>query len=238
MSNDLIADLMAEPSNGKTSAQRIAELEDLIPYHRNLYEAGTPEILDSQFDELEAELRRLDSSNAVLEEVGGHIDAPHLTKVQHKVEMGSLRKAMNPAEVVAWWTAKRQEVLKETGVDIEVDGVVIADKLDGISLYIEYFDGKLVQAVTRGKENIGEDITQNVMKMKVPKTIPLKGTVRVRAEVLMRDSTFLAHIVPKLQREGKEITNARNVASGAARSKDGTNCELLEVIAYRLWIVG
>ncbi len=106
-------------------------------------------------------------------------------------------------------------------------------KLDGASLELQYKNGKFVKAVTRGNGKIGDDITQNVKKMKgfqdellasssPTGANPFSGGIR--GEVIMTHKTHAEHFSNK--------ANCRNAANGLMKKKNGEKCEYLEVICY------
>jgi len=101
---------------------------------------------------------------------------------------------------------------------------LISEKLDGLSISLQYQDGSLVQGLTRGDGESGEDITRNVRKMKgVPLSIPgFSGYIR--GEILLLHSDWKTH-VPGMK-------SARNGAGGISKRLDGTDSQHLTVIAY------
>lgn len=90
---------------------------------------------------------------------------------------------------------------------------VIQEKLDGLSISLEYRDGKLFQMLTRGDGKVGEDITPNAEHIpSIPKEISEKGVVCIRGEALIRLNDFKDHLADKFE-------NPRNTASGLIRGK-------------------
>ena len=92
---------------------------------------------------------------------------------------------------------------------------------------LKYLNGKMIQALTRGDGDIGEDITRNVLLMQgVVRQLPLQGTVYVRGEIIIRKSDFTQHF--------KGESNPRNSAVGTAkRQSDFDKCKHLTVVAYQ-----
>ncbi|RTZ68592.1 MAG: hypothetical protein DSZ21_01505 [Tenericutes bacterium] len=89
-------------------------------------------------------------------------------------------------------------------------------KIDGLSIAIHYKDGKLIQALTRGDGQTGEDVTHNVLTINdVPKTIDFKGELEVRGEVFMSYKVF-----EQLNAKGNAFANPRNAAAGTIRQLD------------------
>jgi DNA ligase (NAD+) len=147
-------------------------------------------------------------------------DGKHWKKAKHKAPAGSLNKAQSDDDVSAWLA----DCLSKIGVSA-VTGIW-SDKCDGISILLYYTDGKLVQAVTRGDGEVGEDITRNVLKMKgiVPAIKGFDGDIR--GEIVLRKSDHQMHF--------PTYANPRNAASGIAKRLDGVGAEHLTVLHYRI----
>ena len=198
------------------SSQRIAELEKLIVKYQTSYYNGEGEISDAEFDALWDELKALDPANKILQRVGA--DSGNFEKAQHIMPMGSQEKAANPEDFLAW--AEKHQY----------DQYLVEYKLDGASLELQYENGYLVRAVTRGDGTIGDDITENAKKMqgvniaiyKDGKLLPFTGGVR--GEVIMTHQVHKEHFSDK--------ANCRNAANGLMKRKDGKGCEYLTLITY------
>ena len=186
------------------------------------YRAGNPIMSDAAYDSLEEELRKLDPNHVHFTKVGA-APSSGWSKVSHSIPMGSLNKAQTSDDLKAWWPGHP---------------VCITHKLDGISISLRYADGKLVQALTRGDGDVGEDITRNVLLMKgavkvLPKTYPgsqgavaMPAQVFVRGEIVCRKSDFTQFFPGE--------SNPRNTAAGTAkRQSDPTKCKHLTVVAYQ-----
>ena len=193
---------------------RIAELERLIKKYQDSYYNGEAEIEDSEFDRLWDELKSLDPGNAILHKVGS--DSGNFTKLAHVMPMGSQEKAADPEQFLSW--CKNHDYPE----------YLVEFKLDGASLELQYSDGKLLHAVTRGDGSIGDEITANAVKMQgVMKNLPSDFTGGVRGEVIM------THKVHKELFSSK--ANCRNAANGLMKRKDGSGSEYLSFIAYDVW---
>jgi DNA ligase (NAD+) len=193
-------------------AARIAELETLIPGYQASYYNGEAEITDAEFDLLWDELKRLAPDSPVLAKVGAD-GMDGFPKAAHLIPMGSQDKAADPEAFRAW------------AVKLNAPVYVVQFKLDGASLELQYEGGALVKAVTRGDGVIGDEITQNALRM--GGVVPALGadfSGGVRGEVLM------PHAVWKEKHPVK--ANCRNAANGIMRRKDGTGCEDLIFRAY------
>ncbi len=191
---------------------RVAELEALIKRHRDLYYNAQPELSDAEYDELEDELRSLDPGNALLAVVGADA-ADGWPKAGHLIPMGSQAKASNPEDFLAWCA--------KTGHA----EYLVQYKLDGASLELQYEEGRLVRAVTRGDGEVGDDITPNARRMGgVVASLPEPFSGGIRGEVLM---THEVH-----DRKHAEKANCRNAANGLMKRKDGVGVEDLVVLCY------
>jgi DNA ligase (NAD+) len=108
-----------------------------------------------------------------------------------------------------------------------------SEKLDGISLSLDYAKGKLIKATTRGDGITGEDITVNVVRMQnVKKELTVSYTGSLRGEIIMKITDFNALNKICEQRGERPYTNVRNGASGIAKGFDGKYCEYLTVQYY------
>lgn len=195
---------------------RIKELEVLIQKHQKAYYNGEAEISDFEFDKLWDELKEIDPQNKILQKVGA--DSVTFSKIKHVMPMGSQEKAADPEQFLSW---AQKHVYDEYFVEY---------KLDGASLELQYNHGILVNAVTRGDGEIGDDITANAKKMQgVISSLYLDGklidfTGGIRGEVIM------THQVHKEKFPDK--ANCRNAANGLMKRKDGQGSEFLNLIVY------
>ena len=197
-------------------SQRISELENLITRYQKSYYDGEGEISDAEFDKLWDELKTLDPENPILHKVGA--DSGNFQKIHHVMPMGSQEKAANPEQFLAW--AEKHKY----------DEYLVEYKLDGASLELQYENGYLKRAVTRGDGTIGDDITANARKMggvnaaiyKDGLLVPFTGGIR--GEVIMTHEVHKTHFPDK--------ANCRNAANGLMKRKDGKGSEFLKLIVY------
>lgn len=195
---------------------RIQELETLILKYQNSYYNGEAEISDAEFDKLWDELKALNPSDPILQKVGA--DSGNFEKAEHIMPMGSQEKAADPEQFLQW-ASKHQ-----------YDRYLVEYKLDGASLELQYRNGYLVKAVTRGNGSIGDDITENAKKMggvnaaiyKDGELVPFTGGIR--GEVIMTHEVHKNHFADK--------ANCRNAANGLMKRKDGEGSEYLKLIVY------
>ncbi|MEI6387857.1 MAG: NAD-dependent DNA ligase LigA [Spirochaetota bacterium] len=193
-------------------AGRIVFLEAEIRRHQNLYYNGEPEISDAEFDRLWDELKLGDPGNSIFDSVGRDL-ADGWPKARHLIPMGSQDKAASPEEFLAW-AAKTAHPLW-----------LVQHKLDGASIELQYENGRLVRAVTRGDGEVGDDISSNARRMKGVLPVTRDSfSGGVRGEVLMRRSVHAAKYPDK--------ANCRNAANGLMKRKDGEGSGDLEVVCY------
>ena len=195
---------------------RVEELKSLITRYQKSYYDDEGEISDAEFDKLWDELKELDPQNEILHRVGA--DSGNFPKVKHIMPMGSQEKAANPEQFIAW--AQKHNY----------DQYLVEYKLDGASLELQYQNGYLVCAVTRGDGTIGDDITANAKKMsgvnhavyRDGKLVPFSGGIR--GEVIMTHEVHKKYFPDK--------ANCRNAANGIMKRKDGQGSEYLKLIVY------
>ena len=144
--------------------------------------------------------------------IGADFDVS-LNKIRHIIPMNSLAKVINPAEFHKW--AKKMDYVL----------LITQFKDDGISVELQYFKGKFKRGVTRGDGQVGDDISNNVKKMKffVPEVNP-EFTGAVRGEIILTKCVF--------DKKYPNAKNSRNMASGITKRKDGKGSEDLTIIAY------
>ncbi len=200
---------------------RISELTELINYHNyKYYVEDSPEISDFEFDSMLRELESLEEkypeykkSNSPTTRVGGEpvSDFPEVT---HTIPMQSLQKAFTKFEIFDF-----DRRVRETVTNPEY---VVEQKIDGLSVSLEYINGELVRGSTRGDGITGEDITENV---KTIRTIPLKlreniPYLEVRGEVFMSKDSFEKLNALLEETEQPLFANPRNAAAGSLRQQD------------------
>jgi len=212
------------PKQNKSSESKEKQLENQInkdkinllvqeiKRHRDLYYNGSPEITDAKYDELEEELRTLDPNNPILFTVGAD-SSEIFTKKEHVIPMGSQDKVTTPQEFIKWAEYRGYKTF------------LIQYKLDGISLELQYKSGVFQCGVTRGNGIMGDDVSNNIMKMNgfVPR-LSTRFSGGIRAEVLLFHDLF--------EKKYKDMQNCRNTAAGIVRRKDGIGCEDLNLIFY------
>lgn len=198
----------------------MSELVSLLNrYAHEYYTKDAPSVSDSEYDQLYRELVSLEEQypNEILPEspthrVGGKV-LDGFEKYQHQYPLYSLQDAFSRAELVAFDERVRKE-FPEVSYLCEL-------KIDGLSISLAYENGILVAGVTRGDGSIGENITENLKRVKdIPLTLPEPLTITVRGECYMPKASFDA--VNQLRQENgeAEFANPRNAAAGTLRQLD------------------
>jgi len=199
---------------------RMSELVSLLNrYAHEYYTKDAPSVSDSEYDQLYRELVSLEEQypNEILPEspthrVGGKV-LDGFEKYQHQYPLYSLQDAFSRAELVAFDERVRKE-FPEVSYLCEL-------KIDGLSISLAYENGILVAGATRGDGSIGENITENLKRVKdIPLTLPEPLTITVRGECYMSKASFDA--VNQLRQENgeAEFANPRNAAAGTLRQLD------------------
>ena len=196
--------------------ERIEELEQLVRYHADLYfNKSAPEITDAEFDALVDELKVLSPDSAALQEVGAV--PSYGRKLKHDRMMGSLDKVKTVDEVRKW--AGQYPSLTESLDNGTLIG--ITPKMDGVACRLNYEQGRLVQAATRGNGEVGQDVTDNIRAMRsIPNQIVTGFTGEVRGEVYMPKSVFERINEALRAKREKPFKNPRNAASGSVTCQD------------------
>ncbi len=200
--------------------ERIDYLRKELEKHNKLYyENDAPVISDFEYDAMLRELEELEEKfpiyalpDSPTKHVGGRVNEK-FSKVTHKNLMKSLGDVFSKEEVLDFLKRVRQSV---EGEDLSF---VVERKIDGLSVSVEYENGRLVRASTRGDGAVGEDITENALTIRnLPKTIdPSISYLEVRGEVYMPFEVFL-RVNEQAELEGeKTFANPRNAAAGSLR---------------------
>ena len=203
--------------------KRAADLKDQLNYHiKRYYDEDAPEITDYEYDmmmrelkEIEAEFPQLVTSDSPTQRVGGTA-SEKFAPVVHSVRMESLLDAFSTEELDAF-----DQRVKQAAGDV---AYVVEPKIDGLSVSLEYENGKLVRGSTRGDGDVGEDVTHNILTIK---SIPLELSeklplLEVRGEVYMPHSSFEELILRQDEAGEKPFKNPRNAAAGSLRQKDSS----------------
>lgn len=196
------------------------ELVELLNrYAYEYYTKDAPSVSDSEYDQLYRELVELEAAHPdeILPEspthrVGGVV-LKGFTKYQHQYPLYSLQDAFSREELEVF----DQRVRKEFPSIIYVCEL----KIDGLSISLTYENGVLVTGATRGDGSVGEDITENLKRVKdIPLVLPEPVNITVRGECYMPRASF--DRVNQIRQENgePEFANPRNAAAGTLRQLD------------------
>ena len=201
--------------------KRVAELREAIERNNRLYYMdNAPELEDFEYDALTRELKALEAQYPALvtpDSPTQHVNeaaSSKFSKVAHTVKMESLQDAFSYDELRDFDTRVR-----EAGI---APRYVVEAKIDGLSVSLEYENGRLVRGSTRGDGLVGEDVTENIATMKdIPHVLPdAPEFLEVRGEVYMPHQAFFALKEQQELEEKTPFKNPRNAAAGSLRQKD------------------
>ena len=211
-----------------------AELRNRINHHDRLYhELDQPEIEDAEYDAMLRRLRQLESDhpetwnpNSPTQRVGGR-PTDSFSQAPHPEPMLSLGNVFTEAEFRAWHQRAAAEAAQHganpTGASLPMTAEL---KIDGLALRLDYQQGALSLAATRGNGTVGEDVTHNARTIRnLPLLLPRPAAatpqhLEVRGEVYMSRTSFQA-VNQERDRQGLyQYANPRNAAAGAMRQLD------------------
>ena len=201
--------------------ERIRELTDILNQANYLYYVkDAPTMPDFEYDRLLRELEDLERENPHLitshsptQRVGGEAISK-FEKYTHPVPLMSLQDVFSPEEL--------EEFLDKTLESYPGSSFSVEPKIDGLSVALEYENGRFIRGATRGDGNVGEDVTENLKTIhSIPMTlIGAPERLIVRGEVFMPKKSFEA-LNERQEAEGKAIfANPRNAAAGSLRQLD------------------
>lgn len=207
--------------------ERYEKLKQTIDHYRYLYhvkdeEPITPAALDSlkyELSEIEKKYPKLVTPDSPSQRVGGE-PLREFTKVRHKVPQWSFNDAFNEQDVRDFDTRVKR-FLKNTPYAKTEPTYVCELKIDGLKIVLEYKDGVLTTAVTRGDGTVGEDVTGNVKTIEaVPLRLRTDLSLIVEGEVWMSKKNLTSLNKTRAQKGLSPFANPRNVAAGSIRQLD------------------
>jgi len=220
--------------------KKLETLRENLRHHEYLYHVlDAPEITDAEYDAMMRELKGIEAehpelvtSDSPTQRVGAK-PREGFVKVRHSSPMLSLDNALGEAEL-------REFDRRVRGLLGDEDYAYVAElKLDGLSMAVHYREGKLVQALTRGDGEVGEEVTENARTIR---SVPLKvrkrhGDWEVRGEVVLTRKAFEALNAECDAAGVRRFANPRNAAAGALRVLDPsiTASRKLEYFTYFLF---
>lgn len=214
--NGQITFMEMENNQYSSVEEEITKLREKINYYSQLYyDMDNSPITDFEFDTMMNRLKKLEKEHPELitkdsptQKVGGHV-REDFAKVTHEVPLQSLQDVFSYEELYEF--DKRIKQSGETNYCVET-------KIDGLSCALKYEKGILVQGATRGDGVVGEDVTENVKKIKsIPHKLKEPLDITVRGEVFIGKKEF------ETLNEEREVmgetlfANARNAAAGSLR---------------------
>lgn len=200
--------------------ERMNELVALLNrYATEYYTSDNPSVSDSEYDRLYRELVELEAdypdqvlADSPTHRVGGKV-LDGFEKYSHQYPLYSLQDAFSREELEAFDARVRKELPQPT--------YICELKIDGLSISLTYENGILVAGATRGDGSVGENITENLKRVKgIPLTLPEKLDITVRGECYMPRASF--DLVNQARQENgePEFANPRNAAAGTLRQLD------------------
>ena len=188
-------------------------------YASEYYTSDNPSVSDSEYDRLYRELVELETAypdqvlaDSPTHRVGGKV-LDGFEKYSHQYPLYSLQDAFSREELEAFDARVRKEVAHPT--------YICELKIDGLSISLTYEKGILVAGATRGDGSIGENITENLKRVKdIPLTLPEELDITVRGECYMPRASFDQVNQARQENGEPEFANPRNAAAGTLRQLD------------------
>ena len=200
--------------------KRMNELVALVNrYAAEYYTSDNPSVSDSEYDRLYRELVELETAypdqvlaDSPTHRVGGKV-LDGFEKYSHQYPLYSLQDAFSREELEAFDARVRKEVAHPT--------YICELKIDGLSISLTYEKGILVAGATRGDGSVGENITENLKRVKdIPLTLPEELDITVRGECYMPRASFDQVNQARQENGEPEFANPRNAAAGTLRQLD------------------
>ena len=200
--------------------ERMKELVELLNrYATEYYTSDNPSVSDSEYDRLYRELVELEKAHpeqvlpdSPTHRVGGKI-LDGFEKYNHQYPLYSLQDAFSRDELDAFDARVRKELDDVT--------YICELKIDGLSISLTYEQGIFVAGATRGDGSVGENITENLKRVKdIPLSLPEKLDITVRGECYMPRASFNQVNLARQENGEPEFANPRNAAAGTLRQLD------------------
>jgi DNA ligase (NAD+) len=200
--------------------EQIGEL--LLDAKKAYYTSGKPIMDDHTYDTLEEILKQKLPNHRIFSKIGHPNFDTGFDKKSHLMPMGSQNKVTNISDLIHYFELKK----------INVPEFIIEPKCDGISVELIYKNGNLIDAITRGDGQIGDVITQNVVKMKgLVLSVVEEFTGSIRCEIVVTKKDF-----EKLNKNLEGVySNPRNAASGISQRLDSKFSEYCSLFAVDIF---
>ena len=212
-------------------------VERLLALSVAYYDNDAPLVSDFEYDRMNNELKRIEAAHpdwirpdSPTQHVGGHV-SDAFAPVTHEVPLESLADVFSFEEVTSF--VNRMDEMVEAPHDY-----VTEPKIDGLSVAVEYRNGRFFRGATRGNGEVGEDVTENLRTIRsLPKTLQnAPERIIVRGEVYMSHAVF-AEINAQREINGEQLlANPRNAAAGSLRQQDPAICaqRKLDVVFFNI----
>ena len=211
----------------------------LNKYSYDYYVEDNPQISDTEYDTLYKQLEKLEQEypefildNSPTQRVGDRV-LDEFEKVIHKVPMLSLSNTFS-IEDLRDFDSRISKLSSDNSIEY-----ICELKIDGLAISINYENGKLVSAATRGDGTVGENVTENIKTIfSIPKTLKTKKSFEVRGEVYLPKKSF--ELLNKEREENNEVlfANPRNAAAGSLRQLDSKITAKRRLSAFIYSVVG
>ena len=211
----------------------------LNKYSYDYYVEDNPQISDTEYDTLYKQLEKLEQEypefildNSPTQRVGDRV-LDEFEKVIHKVPMLSLSNTFS-IEDLRDFDSRISRLSSDDSIEY-----ICELKIDGLAISINYENGKLVSAATRGDGMVGENVTENIKTVfSIPKTLKTKKSFEVRGEVYLPKKSF--ELLNKEREENNEVlfANPRNAAAGSLRQLDSKITAKRRLSAFIYSVVG
>ena len=208
--------------NFEEAKKRAEELRVVIERNNRLYYMdNAPELEDFEYDALTRELKAIEAAYPQLvtptspTQRVNEAASSKFSKVNHAVKMESLQDAFSYEELREFDARVREANIQPC--------YVVEEKIDGLSVSLEYENGRLIRGSTRGDGLVGEDVTENLATIRdIPKVLPEGAPefLEVRGEVYMPHAAFFALKEEQELEDKTPFKNPRNAAAGSLRQKD------------------
>ena len=220
--------------------EEIFKLVELLnKYSYDYYVEDNPQISDTEYDTLYKQLEKLEQEypefildNSPTQRVGDRV-LDEFEKVIHKVPMLSLSNTFS-IEDLRDFASRISKLSSNDSIEY-----ICELKIDGLAISINYENGKLVSAATRGDGMVGENVTENIKTIfSIPKTLKTKKSFEVRGEVYLPKKSF--ELLNKEREENNEVlfANPRNAAAGSLRQLDSKITAKRRLSAFIYSVVG
>ena len=220
--------------------EEISKLVSLLnKYSYDYYVEDNPQISDTEYDTLYKQLEKLEEKhpelileNSPTQRVGDKV-LDEFEKITHKVPMLSLSNTFS-TEDLRDFDSRVKKLVPNDKVEY-----ICELKIDGLAISINYENGKLVSAATRGDGTVGEDVTENIKTIfSIPKVLKDERSFEVRGEVYLPRKSF--ELLNKERENNNEVlfANPRNAAAGSLRQLDSKITAKRRLSAFIYSIVG